>query len=223
MNNICGTSFWYSGSEVINMLQIDFVLGSWIHCQLPSGGALNITSLSTYLNPSTDAPNFLIELIRSSPTSLVLILDLPPRKDLALHPDYLQTFYEDTKLESRRQLLEKIPESQPYFSSSLYIRCIVSPTAIMTRIETEAGGVERMEEILQSHVGPVAKEVLGIWLDQCAFGEREVGDSEISYLEKRDRLIRSKTIEIDLGSSLPRLFGPETAGRVLEAMRGVFK
>lgn len=202
---------------------IDFILGSWIHCQLPSGGALNITSLSTYLNPSTDAPNFLIELIRSSPTSLVLILDLPPRKDLALHPDYLQTFYEDTKLESRRQLLEKIPESQPYFSSSLYIRCIVSPTAIMTRIETEAGGVERMEEILQSHVGPVAKEVLGIWLDQCAFGEREVGDSEISYLEKRDRLIRSKTIEIDLGSSLPRLFGPETAGRVLEAMRGVFK
>ncbi|KAJ9670757.1 hypothetical protein PVL29_026967 [Vitis rotundifolia] len=202
---------------------IDFVLGSWIHCQLPSGGALNITSFSAYLNPSTDAPNFLIELIRSSPTSLVLILDLPPRKDLALDPDYLQTFYEDTKLESRRQLLEKIPESQPYFSSSLYIRCIVSPTAIMTRIETEAGGVERMEEILQSHVGPVAKEVLGIWLDQCAFGEREVGDSEISYLEKRDRLIRSKTIEIDLGSSLPRLFGPETAGRVLEAMRGVFK
>lgn len=93
----------------------------------------------------------------------------------------------------------------------------------MTRIETEAGGMERMEEILGSHVGTVAKEILGIWLDQCAFGEREVEDSERRYLEKRDALIKSKTIEIDLGSSLPRLFGPETAGRVLEALRKVFK
>ncbi|KAL5549450.1 hypothetical protein UlMin_004681, partial [Ulmus minor] len=89
---------------------IDFLLGSWIHCQLPTGKALNITSLSAYLNTSTDAPNFLLELIRSSPTSVILILDLPPRKDLALHPDYLQTFYEDTKLDSSRQLLEKLPE-----------------------------------------------------------------------------------------------------------------
>ena len=76
---------------------------------------------------------------------------------------------------------------------------------------------------MQAHVGPVAKEAFGIWLDQCAFGEREVEDSERAYLEKRDAMIRGKTIEIDLGSNLPRLFGQETAGRVLEAMRGIFK
>ncbi|XWS45277.1 hypothetical protein CRYUN_Cryun15aG0122800 [Craigia yunnanensis] len=66
--------------------QVDFILGSWLHCELPKGGALNITSLSAYLNASTDAPKFLIKLIQSSPTSLVLILDLPPRKDLVLYP-----------------------------------------------------------------------------------------------------------------------------------------
>jgi red chlorophyll catabolite reductase len=103
-------------------------LGSWLHCKLPTGGALNITSLSAYLNPSTDAPNFMIELIQSSPTSLVFILDLPPRKDPVLSPDYLQTFYENTQLDTHRQMLAKLPEVQPYVSSSLYLRSVLSPT-----------------------------------------------------------------------------------------------
>lgn len=202
--------------------QIDFILGSWIHCELPTGGALNITSLSAYLNPSTDAPNFLFELIQSSPKSLVLILDLPPRKDVVLSPDYLRTFYEDTQLDTHRQRLEKIPEVRPYISSSLYIRSLVSPTAIMVRIETEASGEGRMEEVIKGHVDPIAKQVLGIWLDQCACGEREVGESDRAYLEKRDGLVKSRTIEIDLGSSLPRLFGPEVADRVLGSVREFF-
>ncbi|XP_038718290.1 red chlorophyll catabolite reductase, chloroplastic-like [Tripterygium wilfordii] len=198
---------------------VDFILGSWIHCDLPTGGALNITSLSAYLSASTDAPNFLFELIRSSPTSVVLIVDLPPRKDLVLYPDYLQTFYENTQLESRRQSLAKLPEVQPYFSSSLYIRCLSSPTAIMVRIETKAGQPERMEEIIKDHVDPIAKEVLGIWLDQCACGKREVGETEKACLEKRDKLIKSQTVEIDIGSSFPRLFGPEVAERVVGVIR----
>ncbi|EXB54409.1 Red chlorophyll catabolite reductase [Morus notabilis] len=200
---------------------IDFVLGSWIHCELPTGGALNITSLSTYLNSSTDAPNFLIEIIRNSPTSLIVILDLPPRKDLVLIPDYLKTFYEDTKLEAQRQLLEKVPEVKPYFSSSLYIRSVVSPTAIMVRIEAEA--VERLEEIIEDYVDPISKEVLRIWLEQCACVKREVNDeAEKNYLQKRDKFVKTKTIEIDLASSLPRLFGPETADRVMAAVKKYF-
>ncbi|KAJ7952858.1 putative Red chlorophyll catabolite reductase [Quillaja saponaria] len=201
---------------------IDFILGSWIHSELPTGGALNITSLSAYLKRSTDAPNFVIELIQSSPTKLVLILDLPPRKDLVLWPDYLQTFYEQTQLDTHRQALEKIPEVQPYFSSSLYIRSVAAPTAIMVRIETQDGGVERMEEIIKNHIDPISKEVLGIWLDHCACARRELGDSERVYLEKRDGLIRKKTIEIDLGSSFPRLFGQEIADRVLGSIREFF-
>ncbi|XP_050291720.1 red chlorophyll catabolite reductase, chloroplastic-like [Quercus robur] len=202
--------------------QIDFILGSWIHCELPTGGALNITSLSAFLNPLTDAPNFLIELIQSSPTSLILILDLPPRKDLVLCPDYLHTFYEETQLDTRKQILEKIPEVKPYISSSLYIRSLVSPTAIMVRIETEASQPGRVEEVIKDHVDPIAKEVLGIWLDQCACGKREVGEAERAILEKRDGLIKIKTIEVDLGSNFPRLFGPEVADRILGAMRDVF-
>ncbi|KAK7276980.1 hypothetical protein RIF29_18129 [Crotalaria pallida] len=201
---------------------IDFILGSWVHSELPTGGSLDITSLSGYLNSSNDAPNFVFEMIRSSPTVLVLILDLPPRKELVLWPDYLQTFYEDTQLDKHRQALATLPEVQPYFSSSLYIRTSASPTAIMVRIQTANDGGERMEEIIANHLDPISKQVLGIWLDHCACAKREVGEADRACLKKRDGLIRNKTIEIDLGSSFPRLFGPEVANRVLEVIKEYF-
>ncbi|KAK4709891.1 hypothetical protein R3W88_004404 [Solanum pinnatisectum] len=172
--------------------QVDFILGSWVHCNLPTGGALNITSLSAYLRPSTDAPNFLIEVIRSSPTTLILILDLPPRKDLVQHPDYLKTFYEETQLDKQRQLLEKLPEAI------------------------------RIDEIIQDHISPVAKLMLDTWLDLCACIERRLTDDESTDLAKRDRIIKNKTIEIDLESSFPRLFGQEVANQVLGVLREIY-
>lgn len=202
--------------------QVDFLLGSWLRCGLPMGGELNITSLSTSLNSKTDAPNFLIEVIQSSPTSMVLILDIPPRKDLILHPEYLKTFYEDTKLDVQRHTLSKLPEVTPYVSPSLYIRSVVSPTAILVNVKSGEGGAERLEEIVAEHIYPVAIEVLRIWLDACALEERDVGDEERLVLERRDGLVKNKTIEIDLGSSLPRLFGQDIADKVLAAIRDVF-
>ncbi|KAK9061856.1 hypothetical protein SSX86_019040 [Deinandra increscens subsp. villosa] len=197
---------------------IDFIIGSWLHCELPSGGTLNITTLSAYLNSLTDSPNFFAELFQISPTSMVLMLDLPPRMDLVLHPDYLKTFYENTQLDLHRQHLHKLPEVKPYFSPSLYIRSIVSPTAILVRIETE-----RPEEMIRTHVTPVAKEVLKTWLDVCVFGDRAVvGEGERGCLKRKDDMRKRKTIEVDLGVNLPRLFGEETANRVLEALREVF-
>lgn len=201
---------------------VDFILGSWVHCKLPSGGDLNITSLSAYLKPRSDAPNFLIELIRSSATSLVLILDLPPRKDLCLHPDYLKTFYEETQLDKQRQLLEKLPEVQPYFSAVLYIRAVVSPTAIVVRIEAEADESARMEEIIREHINPVAKDMLKIWLEMCACGERKVGEEESLQLAQRDKVFKNMTIEIDLGSSFPRLFGQDVATRILGVLKKIY-
>ncbi|EEF38771.1 red chlorophyll catabolite reductase, chloroplastic [Ricinus communis] len=201
---------------------VDFILGSWLHCKLPTGAALNITSLSAYLNLSTDAPNFLIELIQSSPTSLVLIIDLPPRKDLVLYPDYLQTFYENSQLEAHRQTLQKLKEVQPYVTSSLYLRSFLSPTAIMILVETEAGESGRMEEIIKDQVGPVAKAVFGVWLDKCACGGREVEEEEKAYLKKRDELVKKKIIEIDLASNFPRMFGPELADRILGAIQKIY-
>ncbi|GJU88595.1 red chlorophyll catabolite reductase, chloroplastic [Tanacetum coccineum] len=201
----------------MDVFQIDYMLGSWLHCGLPTGGTLNITTLYAYLNSSTDAPNLLVELIQSSPTSMVLIVDLPPRMDLVLNPDYLKTFYEDTQLDQHRQYLEKLPEVKPHFSSSLYIRTIFSPTAILVRIETE-----QIEEMIETHVTPIAKEVLKTWLDICAFGKRTVGDSERDYLKKRDHMTKSKAIEIDLGSSLPRMFGKEFANRDSGPSQGLY-
>ncbi|KAI3452025.1 hypothetical protein Pfo_008690 [Paulownia fortunei] len=199
--------------------QIDFILGGWIHCKLPSGGALNITSLSAYLKPSTDAPHFLLELIQSSPTSLVLILDLTPRKDLILYPDYLKTYYEDTQLDRHRQRLQTLPQVRPYFSPSLYIRAVVSPTAILVCIDFGDGETTNIEEIIRDHVSPIAKELLQFWMDSCACLERHVGESEKTYLAERDRIIKNKTIEVDLGSSFPRLFGQEVADRILNVLK----
>ncbi|KAL9266172.1 Red chlorophyll catabolite reductase, chloroplastic-like protein [Drosera capensis] len=200
---------------------IDFMLGSWLHCQLPTGATLNITSLSCYLNDSTDAPHFLFELIQTSGTSIIVVLDLPPRKDLVLHPDYLQKFYEDTGLDITRQFLDKVAEVRPFVSSSLFTRSAVSPSAILVRIESEAGGSGRVEEIVGDDVRAVATEVLRIWLD-CLNGRQEVEDVERNDLRRRDRIFKSKIIEIDLVSNLPRLFGQETADRILAALRGVF-
>lgn len=182
---------------------------------------MNITSLSAYLRPSTDAPNFLIEVIRSSPTTLILILDLPPRKDLVQHPDYLKTFYEETHLDKQRQLLEKLPEVKPYFSSSLYIRALVSPSAILVSIETEPSQAIRIDEIIRDHISPVAKVMLDTWLDLCACTERRLTDDESTDLANRDRIIKNKTIEIDLESSFPRLFGQEVANLVLGVLREI--
>ncbi|KAF2544133.1 hypothetical protein F2Q68_00028694 [Brassica cretica] len=139
---------------------IDFVIGSWIHVKIPTGVSLNITSISAFLNSSTEAPNFVVELIQSSPTSLVLILDLPHRKDLVRHPDYLQTFYQDTALDTHRQSLLKLPEIKPYVSPSLFVRSAFSPTASMLKIDADEG--ERLEEILREHVSPAAKQVLEV-------------------------------------------------------------
>ncbi|KAK4393301.1 Red chlorophyll catabolite reductase, chloroplastic [Sesamum angolense] len=203
--------------------QIDFILGGWIHCKFPSGGALNITSLSGYLNSSTDAPNFRLELIQSIPTSLVLVLDLTPRKDLILHPDHLKTYYEDTQLDRYRQRLHALPEVSPYISPSLYVRAAVSPTAILVSIDVGAGETTAIEEIIQDHVGPVAKELLQFWMESCACTERCVGKAERAYLAERDRLIKNKTIELDLGSSFPRLFGQDVADRVLTVLTEHYK
>ncbi|CAI9110167.1 OLC1v1010146C1 [Oldenlandia corymbosa var. corymbosa] len=200
---------------------VDFILGSWVHCKLPSGEALNITSLSTYMKPLTDAPNFIVEIIQGSPTSLVVILDMPPRKDLVLHPEYLKTFYEDTQLDMHRQLLEKLPEVTPYITPSLYIRALVSPSAILVRI-AEGDKTAKIEEIIQDQLRPISNEIMKVWLDTCASGGRPVEKDEMACLAKRDQVTRSKSIEIDLGTSLPRLFGEEVAGRVLQALEGTF-
>ncbi|EOA17018.1 hypothetical protein CARUB_v10005253mg [Capsella rubella] len=205
---------------------IDFVIGSWIHCKIPTGVSLNITSISAFLNSSTRAPNFVVELIQSSPTSLVLILDLPHRKDLVLNPDYLKEYYQDTALDSHRQSLLKLPQVKPYVSPSLFVRSAFSPTASMLKIDADEE--EKLEEILREHVSPAAKEVLRVWLERCAAkGEEEeemvvIGEEERMALERRDKSFRRKSIEEDLDLQFPRMFGEEVSSRVVHAIKEAF-
>ncbi len=202
--------------------QIDCILASWLHLEQPTG-AFDITNIAGYLKSSTDVPHFQFELVQCSPTYFILFLDLIPRKDIVLHPDYLKTYYEDTKIEALRQRLDQLSEVKPYFSSSLYFRCVVSPTGILVSIKCEDGGTERVEEIIREHVGPISNEIMGIWMDMCIGKGVEVGETERAVLEKRDTLIKSKAIEMDLSSSMPKQFGQEVADRVLRVIKSAFK
>ncbi|VVB09961.1 unnamed protein product [Arabis nemorensis] len=190
---------------------------------IPTGVSLNITSISGFLNSSTRAPNFVVELIQSSPKSLVLILDLPHRKDLVRHPDYLKEYYQDTSLDTHRQSLLKLPEIKPYVSPSLFVRAAFSPTASMLEIDAEEE--EKLEEILRDHVSPAAKEVLGVWLERCANEELEkrvIGEEEKMELDRRDKSFRKKSIEEDLDLQFPRMFGEEVSSRVVHAIKEAF-
>ncbi|XP_039126716.1 red chlorophyll catabolite reductase-like [Dioscorea cayenensis subsp. rotundata] len=201
---------------------VDFILESWLHCKLPTG-ALNITTLFGFLNASTEAPHLLMEFIQGSPTSLVLFMDLLPRKDLVLHPEYLAEFYQDTQLEKLRQELNNLPYVQPYCSSSLYIRSVLSPTAVAVNINCGADGESSMEEVMGAQLSSVAKEVLQIWLDKCACSSHQMEESKRNVLIQRDNLIKTKTVEIDLSANLPRMFGPNVAEKIVGTIQKTFR
>ncbi|KAL5982457.1 hypothetical protein ACLOJK_016529 [Asimina triloba] len=143
-------------------------------------------------------------------------MDLLPRRDLVLHPDYLETFYQNTQIDQLRGKLQQIPGAKPYFSSSLYIRSVLSPTAIAVSIDAS------VDEVMRDHISGVAEELVKIWLEECAIGGRETGDVERGVLVRRDDLLKRKTVEIDLAANLPRLFGPEVAGRIMGEIQKVF-
>ncbi|KAJ6842903.1 red chlorophyll catabolite reductase [Iris pallida] len=201
---------------------VDFILQSWLHCKVPIGD-LNITTLFAFLNASVDAPHLVLEFIQGSPTSLILLMDLIPRKDLVLHPEYLDEIYDKTHLDKRRQALARLPQVSPYISSSLYIRSVLSPTAISVNIDCGGEGESGIEEIILLHVGPAAKDIVGIWLDLCTSRTRDLGEAERAEMVRRDTLIKNKTVEIDLAANLPRLFGSDVVDRIVREIQKAFR
>eukprot|EP00250_Pteridium_aquilinum_P006369 c16312_g1_i1 orf=65-1108(+) len=198
---------------------IDFVLGSWLHCILPFG-ALNIATLIGMSNLETDAPHLLFEFIQTGANSLVLVLDLLPRKDLVLDTEYLTRFYEGTTLESIKQELQKASGAQRYEPPTLYIRCLTSPTCIMYKFEgTSELGEGSLDQIIESAVSPAAKSVVKVWLEGVLKLGRKVPDADAQLLLGRDTMIKTKGVEVDLSSNMPRLFGQEIADRVVQAFR----
>lgn len=197
------------------------MLQSSLHCEVPNG-AIDITSILIFLNASTDAPHFLLELIQGSSTSMVVILDLLPRKDLAFHPDYLQKYYEETGMDEQRRKIEELPQARPYRSPSLFVRSACSPTAIMVSIDCGQGGEKALEEIIHGQLATVIQEALQTWLDNCVDSTIEMDEAERDCLLKRDRIVRSKSIEVDLTANLPRMFGPDVSSRVITEIRKAF-
>ncbi|KAI5063227.1 hypothetical protein GOP47_0021774 [Adiantum capillus-veneris] len=195
---------------------IDFVLGSWLHCTLPFG-ALNIATLIGMSSLETDAPHLLFEFIQTGPNSLVVVLDLLPRKDLVIDTEYLKRFYEDATLESIKQELQKTPGAQRYEPPTLYIRCLTSPTCIMYKFEGTAE--HSLDQIVQGAVSSAAKNVVKVWLESVLKLGKKMPGGDTQLLLGRDRMIKTKGVEVDLSSNMPRLFGQEIADRVVQAFR----
>lgn len=200
---------------------IDFMLQSSLHCKVPTG-AIDITSILIFLNASTDAPHFLLELIQGSPTLMVVVLDLFPRKDLALHPEYIEKYYENTQLDKQRESIEELPQTRPYRSPSLFVRSAFSPTAILVTIDCGQGGEDVLEDIVRGRLASVAKGVLQTWLNSCADQALEMEEGERDSMLRRDRIVRLKSIEVDLTANLPRMFDPDVSSRVIAEIRKAF-
>ncbi|KAG6541177.1 hypothetical protein Mapa_017411 [Marchantia paleacea] len=203
--------------------KVEFVMGSWLRYDLPFG-TLKVATLFVMASAESDAPHFLFEFIENGSSSLVILLDLLPRKDVVLEPEYLKRFYEKSELESIRQTIERAPQSQTYNCTSLYVRSVVSPTAILTKIHDWLPSGQRGEAALASAVEnvvlPTAKKVFGTWLDAFRNGGKEIMDDiDRRTMAKRDAQIKRHGIEVDLSANLPRLFGQRITDRVIAAYR----
>lgn len=213
--------------------KINFVLRSWLHAELPFG-TLNIASLLAMLTPDTDAPHFLFEFIQTGPHSLVVVLDLLPRTDLVLDTDYLKRVYDDSGLDKVRAQFDKVPGVQPYVSPSLFVRSVVSPTAVLLKFQPPSsssgdgdgglhqggGGGGGVDAFLTDLLHPGAKQVFGTWLDTfraSSGGGQQPAGPERDRLARRDDMIKRQGLEMDLTANLPRLFGQEVTDRVVDA------
>lgn len=89
-------------------------------------------------------------------------------------------------------------------------------------IDCGQGGEGTLEEIVRGQLATAARALLQIWLDSCADHTSEMEEGERENMIKRDQIVRSKSIEVDLTSNLPRMFGPDVADRVIAEIQKAF-
>ncbi|XP_040384365.1 red chlorophyll catabolite reductase-like [Oryza brachyantha] len=211
---------------------IDFMLEAWFHRELPGGGgggggAIDITALIVNLNGATDAPHFVLEFIQGGPASLIVLLDLLPRRDLPLHPSYIDRYYAATGLDARRRgFLDGIPQARPYVSSSLLIRSLWSPTAVVADVQCGEGGAPALEGIVRGQLAATATDVLGVWLEHCVVGAGGAAptpapEEERQRLVARDRKVATELV-LNLAANLPRMFDADVADRVVAEIGKAF-
>ncbi|KAF8720740.1 hypothetical protein HU200_023646 [Digitaria exilis] len=201
---------------------IDFMLEAWFHRILPTGIAIDITSLIIFLNGTTDALHFLMELIQGGPASLVVLLDLFPRRDLPLHPDYIDKYYGATGADDHRRSIARVPEVRPYVSPSLLVRSLWSPTAVVVDVQCGEKNGAVLEEIVVGQVATSAMAVLGVWLEHCAGSIVEMETAERESLVARDKMISTTSVKLNLSANLPKMFENDVSDRVVAEINKAF-
>lgn len=198
------------------------MLEAWFHRILPTGTAIDITSLIIFLNGTTDAPHFLMELIQGGPASLVVLLDLFPRRDLPLHPDYIDKYYGATGVDDHRRSITRVPEVRPYVSPSLLVRSLWSPTAVVVDVQCGEKNGAVLEEIVVGQVATSAMAVLGVWLEHCVASVVEMETAERESLVARDKMISTTSVKLNLSANLPKMFENDVSDRVVAEINKAF-
>ena len=99
LNPILSFSFRHNLSSCLSFSfrEVDRMLLSWLHCELPFG-TLDFATLIILMGPSTDAPHILFEFPILQGAKITVVIDLLPRKDLAADVEYLDRIYGNTAL-----------------------------------------------------------------------------------------------------------------------------
>lgn len=166
--------------------------------------------------------SFLIELIQSGSSSLVILLDLFPRRDLPLHPGYIDRYYNATGMDAHRQDMERVPQVRPYVSPLLLIRSLWSPTAIVADVQCGEGGGAELEETVHGQLARSVTAVLDVWLDTCAVSVLDMEVEEREGMVARDKIIITTDVQLNLSVNLPKMFSTEVSDRVVAEIRKAF-
>jgi red chlorophyll catabolite reductase len=163
-----------------------------------------------------------MELIQGGPSSLVVLLDLFPRRDLPLHPDYIDRYYGATGIDSHRQSIARIPQVRPYVSPSLLVRSLWSPTAVVVDVQCGEGNESVLEEIVLGQLASSAMAVLDVWLEHCAGSLVEMDAAERESLVARDKMISTTSVKLNFSANLPKMFENDVADRVVAEINKAF-
>ena len=184
---------------------MDWLVHSWIGD--PEAGFTNI-HLTAWLGPATDVPH--LGIACGTLPTLWCFVDLLPRTDLLVDPDYVDRYYEPAN--EAYMALKNDPEAESFISQDTFTRAGVSQSAFCVVLPTTP---ERVTQI-----GELATLRLEQWfgyLDEAS----PVPEADRPALAARDQAVRRNIAERDPANALAeRFFGKDLTDRLVGSLWG---
>ena len=194
-----GSLTGYTGPEV------DWAIHSWLGS--PHATFTNM-HLTVWLGPHTLVPHLGVAF--GTLPQPWCYLDYPARADAAIDTAYLDRYY--GPLNEQWLSLREHPDLRPFISREIYIRQVMTETAVCWSAEPSEGTLALLEQLLDEHVD----RWLG-WLDEG----HDTAPDQREALAERDLVLRRTVAERDPANVMgDRLFGPEMTVALVRALWG---